>query len=194
LQQLVVKVKLTVAMEVTIGQWLSSCFDRASERIEMARCLRLLFFIVCVPGAVIAGNQGRGPILMNPAAAAQMQNTRIAAQIRSAQNAAHALSQNGISVIKGNNGITLVRLNDPTLVPSNALRTFQSSDGKTYAIDGNGVIFGGSSPVNTRALSAAAMGATSNGPLSVEEQQREKPSRTTVPSIVTVEVVRFGEK
>jgi hypothetical protein len=158
----------------------------------MARCLRLVFFMVWVPLAAMAGdNQGRGPILMNPAAAAQMQNAAIGAQI---QSALHSLAQNGISVIRGNSGITFVRLKDPTLVPSNVLRTFQSSNGKTYAIDGNGVIFGGSSPVNTRALSAAAMGATSNGPLSVEERKREKPSQHAVPSIVTVEVVRFGDK
>ena len=178
-----------------MARLLDNICDRASLGIAIAQTLPLFLFAVCVPFAAIAGNnQGRGPILMNPAAAAQMQNARIGAQIQSAQNAVHALTQNGISVIKGNNGITFVRLKDPTLVPSDVLRTFQSSNGKTYAIDGNGVIFGGSSPVNTRALSAAAMGATSNGPLSVEEQKREKPNRTTVPSIVTVEVVRFGEK
>jgi hypothetical protein len=155
----------------------------------------LFLFTACDPVAAIAGNnQGRGPILMNPAAAAQMQNGAIGAQIQSAQNTVHSLAQNGISVIKGNDGIIFVRLKDPTLVPSNALRTFQSSNGKTYAIDGNGVIFGGSSPINTRALSAAAMGATGNGPLSVEERKREKLSQHAVPSIVTVEVVRFGEK
>ena len=163
----------------------------------MTRSLPLFFFFFTayMPFTAIAGNnQGRGPILMNPAAAAQMQNAAIGAQIQSAQNAVHSLAQNGISVIKGNNGITFVRLKDPTLVPSNVLRTFQSSNGKTYAIDGNGVIFGGSSPVNTHSLSAAAMGATSNGPLSVEERKREKSSRHAAPSIVTVEVVRFGDK
>ena len=176
---------------------LNSFCDQASRGIAMARSMPLFFFFLTasMPFTAMAGNnQGRGPILMNPAAAAQMRNAAIGAQIQSAQNAVHSLAQNGISVIKGNNGITFVRLKDPTLVPSNVLRTFQSSNGKTYAIDGNGVIFGGSSPVNTRALSAAAMGATSNGPLSVEERKREKPSQHPVPSIVTVEVVRFGEK
>ena len=43
-------------------------------------------------------------------------------------------------------------------------------------------------------MSAAAMGATSNGPVSVDESKREKPSQHAVPSIVTVEVVRFGDK
>ena len=161
----------------------------------MAWSLLPLFLMLCMPfGAMAGNNQGRGPILMNPAATAQMQNLKIGAQIQSAQNAVHNLPQSGISVIKGNNGITFVRLKDPTLVPSNVLRTFQSSNGKTYAIDANGVIFGGSSPVNTHSLSAAAMGATSNGPVSVEEQKREKPSQRAVPSIVTVEVVRFGGK
>jgi len=168
------------------------------HRRSMCAARFLLLFVAIwkfeLPDGCLAGNQGRGPILMNPAAAPQMQNPTIGTQIQSAQNAVHSLAQNGISVIKGNNGITFVRLKDPTLVPRNVLRAFQSSNGKTYAIDGNGVIFGGSSPVNTHALSAAAMGATSNSPLSVEERKRENPSQHVVPSIVTVEVVRFGDK
>ncbi|MBV8225491.1 MAG: hypothetical protein JO232_09920 [Verrucomicrobia bacterium] len=128
---------------------------------------------------------------MNPAAAARMQATAIGLQVQNAQAAVHNLAQTGISVIKGNNGVTFIRIKDPTLSPSAVLRTYQSN-GKTYAIDGNGVVFGGSNPVNTRAISAAAMGATSNGVSDVQTEKLTKPERTEVPSIITTEVVRFG--
>ena len=120
-----------------------------------------------------------------------MQATAIGLQVQNAQAAVHNLAQTGISVIKGNNGVTFIQIKDPTLSPSAVLRTYQSN-GKTYAIDGNGVVFGGSNPVNTRAISAAAMGATSNGVSDVEIKKLTKPERTEVPSIITTEVVRFG--
>jgi filamentous hemagglutinin family protein len=145
-----------------------------------------------IPLVCHAGNHGTGPILMNPAAAARMQWTAIGLQLQNAQAAIQNLAQTGISVIKGNNGVTFIRIKEPTLSPSAVLRTLQSN-GKTYAIDGNGIIFGGSNPVNTRALSAAAMGATSNGVSDVQTKKLTKPQGTDVPSIITTEVVRFGQ-
>jgi hypothetical protein len=139
-----------------------------------------------------AGNHGTGSILMNPAAAVQKQATAVGLQAQTAQAAVHNLAQTGVSVIKGNSGVTFIRIKDPSLVPSAVLRTYQSN-GKTYAIDGNGVIFGGGNQVNTRGISAAAMGATSNGFTDAQTKKLTKPQRIEVPSIVTAEVVRFGE-
>jgi hypothetical protein len=145
-----------------------------------------------MPLACYAGNHGTGPILTNPAAAAQMQAATIGLQAQSAQAAVHNLAQASVSVIKENDGVTFVRMTDPTLSPSAVLRTYQSN-GKTYAIDGNGVIFGGSNPVNTRAISAGAMGATSNGYSDAQTRKLEKSQRTQAPSAITIEVVRFGK-
>jgi large exoprotein involved in heme utilization and adhesion len=85
-----------------------------------------------------------------------------------------------------------IRLNDPAAVPSNALRSFQAN-GKVYAINRNGIIFGGPHQVNTGALAAAAMDATSNSRTKLEEQKRAKPIQTEVPSIITTEVIRYGK-
>jgi hypothetical protein len=151
----------------------------------------VLILAIGMPLLCDAGNHGTGPILMNPAAAVQMERTAIGLQVQNAQAAVHNLAQTGFNVIKGNDGVTFIQIKDPTLSPSSVLRTFQSN-GKTYAIDGNGVMFGGSNPVNTRAISAAAMGATSNGVSDAQTKKLTKPQRTEVPSIVATKVVRLG--
>jgi filamentous hemagglutinin family protein len=70
----------------------------------------------------------------------------------------------------------LIRLKDPAAVPSNVLRSFQA-DGKVYAIDRNGIILGGPHQVNTGALAAAAMDATSNSQTKLQEQKRATSQR-----------------
>jgi len=65
---------------------------------------------------------------MKPAAMAQMQATAIGLQV---QSAVHNLAQTGVNVIKGNGGVTFIQIKDPSLSPSEVLRTFQSN-GKTY--------------------------------------------------------------
>jgi hypothetical protein len=164
----------------------------ASLSGSVAQAVVISALAIGIPLVCDAGNHGTGPILMNPAAAAQKQATAVGLQVQSAQAAVHNLAQTGVGVIKGNNGVTFIRIKDPSLSPSAALRTYQSN-GKTYAIDGNGVIFGGGNQVNTRAISAAAMGATSNGYSDAQTKKLTKPQRIEVPSIVTAQVVRFGE-
>jgi filamentous hemagglutinin family protein len=129
---------------------------------------------------------------MNPAAAVQKQATAVGLRVQTAQAAVHNLAQTGVSVLKGNSGVTFIRIKEPSLAPSAVLRTYQSN-GKTYAIDRNGVIFGGGNQVNTRGISAAAMDATSNGYTDAQTKKLTKPQRIEVPSIVTAEVVRFGQ-
>ena len=102
------------------------------------------------------------------------------------------LGQTGISVFKGTNGVTFIRLKDPTAVPSNVLRSFKA-DGKVYAIDRNGIIFGGPHQVNTGALAAAAMDATSNSQTKQELEKHAKPVHTEAPSIITTEIVGYGK-
>lgn len=126
---------------------------------------------------------------MNPAATRQAQ---LAAAGLQSQSAARNLGQTGISVFKGNNGVTLIRLNDPAAVPSNVLRAFKA-DGKVYAIDRNGIIFGGPHQVNTGALAAAAMDATSNSQIKQEQEKRTRPVHTQTPSIITAEIVGYGQ-
>jgi len=145
-----------------------------------------------MPFTGAAGGPGKGSTFMNAAATQQSQLAAAGLQSQSAQNAARNLSQTGISVFKGNNGVTLVRLNDPNAVPSNVLRPFKA-DGKVYAIDRNGIIFGGPHQVNTGALAAAAMDATSNSQTKQEQEKRAKPVQTSVPSIVTTEVLGYGK-
>jgi hypothetical protein len=167
-------------------------FRLAPLSVAVAQGVIVSILAIGIPLVCHAGNHGTGPILMNPAAAARMQATAIGLQLQNAQAAIQNLAQTGISVIKGNNGVTFIRIKEPTLSPSAVQRTLQSN-GKTYAIDGNGIIFGGSNPVNTRAISAAAMGATSNGVSDVQTKKLTKPQGTDVPSIITTEVVRFGQ-
>ena len=140
----------------------------------------------------VAGGPGKGSVLMNAAATQQTQIAAIGIQAQNAQSAARNLGQTGISVFKGNNGVTFIRLKDPTAVPSDVLRSFKA-DGKVYAIDRNGIIFGGPHQVNTGALAAAAMGATSNSQTKQEQEKRAKPVHTDVPSIITTEIVRYGK-
>ncbi len=140
----------------------------------------------------IAGGPGKGSVFMNAAATQQNRVAAISIQAQNAQNAARNPGQTGISVFKGNNGVTFLRLNDPTAVPSNVLRSFQAN-GKVYAINRNGIIFGGPHQVNTGALAAAAMDATSNSRTKLEEQKRARPVNTDVPSIITAEIVGYGK-
>jgi hypothetical protein len=72
------------------------------------------------------------------------------------------------------------------------LRSFQA-DGKVYAIDRNGIIFGGPHQVNTGALAAAAMDATSNSQTKLDQEKRAKPVHTSVSSIVITEIVGYGK-
>jgi len=145
-----------------------------------------------MPLNTVAGGPGKGNILMNAAATQQSRVAAIGVQAQNAQSAVQNLSQTGFSVVKGNNGVTFVVLKNPAAVPSNVLRTFQAQ-GKVYAIDHNGVIFGGPHQVNTGALTAAAMDAYSNSQTKLAEQNRAKPARTEVPSIITTEVIRYGQ-
>jgi filamentous hemagglutinin family protein len=158
--------------------------------------LRVISFVALVafgiPFSAVAGGPGKGSVLMNAAARQQIQVAAIGIQTQNAQSAARNLGQTGISVFKGNNGVTFIRLKDPTAVPSNVLRSFQA-DGKLYAIDRNGIIFGGPHQVNTGALAAAAMDATSNSRTKLEEQKRSKPAHPDVPSIITTEIVGYGK-
>jgi len=140
----------------------------------------------------VAGGSRKGSVFMNAAATQQAQIAAIGLQAQNAQNAARNLGQTGISVLKGNNGVTFIRLKDPAAVPSNVLRSFQT-DGKVYAINRNGIIFGGPHQVNTGALAAAAMDATSNSRTKLEEQKRARPAHSDVPSIVTTEIVGYGK-
>ena len=140
----------------------------------------------------VAGGSRKGSVFMNAAATQQAQIAAIGLQVQNAQSAARNLGQTGISVFKGNNGVTFIRLKDPAAVPSNVLRAFQT-DGKVYAINRNGIIFGGPHQVNTGALAAAAMDATSNSRTKLEEQKRAKPAHPDVPSIVTTEIVGYGK-
>ena len=157
---------------------------------------RVISFVALVSLGIsftaVAGGPRKGSVFMNAAATQQTQIAAIGIQAQTAQSAARNLGQTGISVFKGNNGVTFIRLKDPTAVPSNVLRSFQT-DGKVYAIDRNGIIFGGPHQVNTGALAAAAMDATSNSSTKLEEQKRAKPVRTDVPSIITTEIVGYGK-
>jgi filamentous hemagglutinin family protein len=145
-----------------------------------------------MPFVAVAGGSGKGAVFMNPAATQQTQLATIGLQTQGAQSAARNLGQTGISVFKGNNGVTLIQLNDPAAVPSNVLRSFKA-DGKVYAIDRNGIIFGGPHQVNTGALAAAAMDATSNSQTKLEQEKRARPVQRSVPSIVTTEVLGYGK-
>jgi large exoprotein involved in heme utilization and adhesion len=156
-----------------------------------------LFFLIAlvtlgIPFTAFAGGPAKGSVLMNATAPQQRQIAAIGIQAQNAQSAARNLGQTGFSVLKGSNGVTFLRLNDPAAVPSNALRSFQAN-GKVYAINRNGIIFGGPHQVNTGALAAAAMDATSNSRTKLEEQKRAKPIQTEVPSIITTEVIRYGK-
>jgi filamentous hemagglutinin family protein len=145
-----------------------------------------------IPLAAVAGGPGKPSVFMNAAATHQARVAAVGVQVQNAQSAVQNLGQAGTSVFRGNNGVTFIRLNNPAAVPSNVLRSFQGG-GKVYAIDRNGIIFGGPHQVNTGALAAAAMDATSNSQTKLAEQNRAKPVRTEVPSIITVEVVRDGK-
>ena len=145
-----------------------------------------------LPFTAMAGGPGKGSVLMNAAATQQVRLAAVGVQAQNAQNAARNLGQTGFSVFKGNNGVTFIRLKDPTAVPSNVLRSFQAG-GKVYAIDRNGIIFGGPHPVNTGALAAAAMDATSNSQTKQAQEKLGKPVQTSVPSIITTEVVGYGK-
>jgi filamentous hemagglutinin family protein len=158
--------------------------------------LRVLSLVALValgiPFTAVGGGRGKGSLFMNAAATQQIQVAAIGIQARNAQSAVQNLGQTGISVFKGNNGVTLIRVNDPTAVPSNVLRSFQA-DGKVYAIDRNGIIFGGPHQVNAGALAAAAMDATSNSQTKLDQEKRAKPVHTSVSSIVTAEIVGYGK-
>ena len=158
--------------------------------------LRVISFVALVALGIsftaVAGGPRKGSVFMNAAVTQQAQVAAIGLQAQNAQSAARNLGQTGISVFKGNNGVTFIRLKDPTAVPSNVLRSFQT-DGKVYAIDRNGIIFGGPHQVNTGALAAAAMDATSNSRTKLEEQKRAKPAHPDVPSIITTEIVGYGK-
>jgi filamentous hemagglutinin family protein len=145
-----------------------------------------------IPLIAVAGGPGKGSVFMNAAATQQSRVAAIGVQVQNAQSAVQRLGQSRISVFKGNNGVTLIRLNNPAAVPSNVLRPFQAN-GKVYAIDRNGIIFGGPHQVNTGALAAAAMDAYSNSQTKLAEQNRAKPARTEVPSIITTEVISDGQ-
>jgi len=145
-----------------------------------------------IPMNAVAGGPGKGSILMNPAVTQQSRIAATGVQAQNAQSAVQNLGQTGFSVFKGNNGVTFVVLKNPAAVPSNVLRPFQAQ-GKAYAIDRNGIIFGGPHQVNTGALAAAAMDAYSNSQTKLAEQNRAKPARTEVPSIITTEVIRYGQ-
>src|SRR5271165_2481112 len=147
----------------------------------------MCFVVICILVAL-----GKGSVLMNAAATEQAQIATVGIQAQKAQSAVNNLGQAGISVFKGNNGVTFIRLNDPTAVPSNVLRSFKA-DGKVCAIDRNGVIFGGPHQVNTGALAAAAMDATSNSQTKLEQEKRAKPAHPDVPSIITTEIVGYGK-
>jgi filamentous hemagglutinin family protein len=157
--------------------------------------VRVISFVALVafglPFTAVAGGPGKGSVLMNAAATRQIQLAAVGIQAQNAQSAARNLGQTGISVFKGNNGVTFIRLNDPAAVPSNVLRSFKA-DGKVYAIDRNGIIFGGPHQVNTGALAAAAMDATSNSQTKQAQEKLGKPVHTSVPSIITTEVVGYG--
>jgi filamentous hemagglutinin family protein len=148
--------------------------------------------VLGMPLIAVAGGPGKGSMLMNAAATQQARIAAIGVQAQNAQSAVQNLGQTGISVFKGNNGVTFVVLKNPAAVPSNVLRSFQAQ-GKVYAIDRNGVIFGGPHQVNTGALAAAAMDAYSNSQTKLAEQNRAKPAHTEVPSIITTEVIRYGQ-
>ena len=145
-----------------------------------------------IPLNTVAGGPGKGNILMNAAATQQSRVAAIGVQAQNAQSAVQNLGQTGFSVFKSNNGVTFIVLKNPAAVPSNVLRPFQAQ-GKAYAIDRNGIIFGGPHQVNTGALAAAAMDAYSNSQTKLAEQNRAKPARTEVPSIITTEVIRYGQ-
>jgi filamentous hemagglutinin family protein len=161
-----------------------------SRAISFVTCWILV--ALCLPFVAVAGGPRKGPVLMNAAATQQILLTGVGIQAQNAQSAARNLGQTGLSVFKGNNGVTFIRLNDPTAGPSNVLRSFQAN-GKVYAINRNGVIFGGPHQVNTGALAAAAMDATSNSQTKQAQEKLGKPAHTSVPSIITTEVVGYGK-
>ena len=158
----------------------------------------IALFVLCIlltlgmPFSATAGGPGKGSVLMNAAATQRTQLAAVGIQAQNAQSAARNLGQTGISVFKGTNGVTFIRLKDPTAVPSNVLRSFKA-DGKVYAIDRNGIIFGGPHQVNTGALAAAAMDATSNSQTKQELEKHAKPVHTEAPSIITTEIVGYGK-
>jgi filamentous hemagglutinin family protein len=161
--------------------------------IVRLRVLSLVALVALgIPFTAVGGGPGKGSVFMNAAATQQIQVAAIGIQAQNAQSAARNLGQTGISVFKGNNGVTLIRVNDPTAVPSNVLRSFQA-DGKVYAIDRNGIIFGGPHQVNTGVLAAAAMDATSNSQTKLDQEKRAKPVHTSVSSIVITEIVGYGK-
>jgi filamentous hemagglutinin family protein len=156
-----------------------------SSSIFAAAIWLILPFLSALPS--IAGGPPKPPTRINGLFIAQQQ-AATAAAIAAAKNRA----TNGLSVIHGNNGVTFIRIKDPTISPSSALHSFKS-DGKVYAIDRNGVIYGGPQQVNTRALAAAAMGASSNSQTQTNLEKLAKPVRQEAPSLITAEVVKLGE-
>ena len=115
---------------------------------------------------------------LNPAVAAQIQANAASAQ---AQNAAKNVS------VLTNGRVTLLQLKDGSAVPSEVLRSFKGK-GKVFAIDRNGVIFGAGHPVDTRAITTAAMTPT-NDQL---EEIRKRLRGQKAPSTISAEVVGYG--
>jgi hypothetical protein len=115
---------------------------------------------------------------LNPAVAAQIQANAASAQ---AQNAAKDVS------VLTNGRVTLLQLKDASAVPSEVLHSFKGK-GKVLAIDRNGVIFGAGHPVDTRAISTAAMTPTNDQ----MEEIRKRLRGQKAPSTISTEVVGYG--
>ena len=181
-------------ISIVFGMRLDPCYVVLAPLDARANFFVVLWILVTlgISFTAVAGGSRKGSVFMNAAATQQAQIAAIGIQAQNAQNAARNLGQTGISVLKGNNGVTFVRLKDPTAVPSNVLRSFQA-DGKVYAIDRNGIIFGGPHQVNTGALAAAAMDATSNSQSKQELEKHARPVSTNLPSIITTEIVGYGK-
>ena len=168
------------------------CIVRLRSAVQATLAFLQVLIAIGTSLTAFAGGPGKSPVFMNAAATQQARVAAIGVQAQNAQSAVQNLGQTGISVFRGNNGATFIVLKNPAAVPSNVLRQFQAN-GKVYAIDRNGIIFGGPHQVNTGALAAAAMDAYSNSQTKLAEQNRAKPARTEVPSIITTEVIRYGQ-
>jgi filamentous hemagglutinin family protein len=132
-------------------------------------------------GNVLGNLAHPGTVPLSPAETAQ------ALQNAAARNAAATNT-----ILRTNNGqVNLSVLKDPNAIPSLVLKSFNVG-GKTYVINRNGIIFGGSSQVNTHELTVAAMDATSNGTSEPAKRLKQRPKKDDS-SIVTVRVLRFGE-
>jgi hypothetical protein len=139
---------------------------------------------------------GEGEILkqvVNPVFAAQ--RAALSNQLSSVQalQALQAATQTYRAIGISGGGLMINVSNDPAAVPNKILDSVHA-EGKTYVINRNGIIFGGSRQINTHELTGAAMGATSNSVTDLAKFQRTITKPIENPSLIIVEVLGYGGK